>query len=322
MASRSLRALAIVASVLAPGCGQGSGAAPAPAPTPSTPVLTPAAVISLRGASASSVAEAGGRLWVTHYEADLLSEVDPATETEIATLDVGTQAGGITGARSDLWLARYSNRPEGARLTRVDLARRRVVQDTEHTGLCCEVAVTAGRVWALDRRGVVLGIDPDDGSVASRTPVVLDPAVHGGLMADDRALWVASDTTALVRIDPTNAAVVASLDVGGGIPMAVADGLVWGAGPHHVWAVDDSNAVRVRVPLEDTIEVLSLAVTAEALFVGARRPGYRGVLLRIDRASQRLVAEADVSLPARVLVAFGRVWAVDWDTNRLLAFDP
>lgn len=316
--------LAVVLSLLAvAACGGADAPAPGPTPTPGVPLLVPSAVVGLSGVSASGVAEAEGRLWVTHYDAGLLSEVDPATETELATVPVGPRGASVTGDGRDLWIARYDVRPEEARLTRVDVVRRRVVQETTPAGLCCEVAVAAGRVWALDRRGLLLGIDPDDGRTTSRTAVVVDPAVHGGLVGDARALWVGSDTTALTRVDPTNAAVVATLDVGGGIPMTLAEGLVWGAGPHHVWAVDPaSNTVSVRVPLEDTIEVLNLAVTGPALFVGARRPGYRGVVLRIDRATRRLVGETDVSLPARLLFARGRVWVVDWDTNRLLAFDP
>jgi hypothetical protein len=66
---------------------------------------------------------------------------------------------------------------------------------------------------------------------------------------------------------------------------------------------------------------LSLAVTADALWVGARRPGYLGVVLRVDLASGRLTGEAAVGLPARVLYAFEDVWVADWDTNRLLRFD-
>ena len=115
---------------------------------------------------------------------------------------------------------------------------------------------------------------------------------------------------------------IASLDVGGGIPMAIAHELVWGASPHQVWAVDPaSNEIRMRLPLENTIETLSLAVSGDALWVGARRPGYVGVVLRYDLASRRLTGEAAVGLPARLLPAFGSVWVVDWDANRLLRFD-
>ena len=174
----------------------------------------------------------------------------------------------------------------------------------------------------MDPRGALLAIDPDGGRVVSTTTVAIDPAVHIGLVGDDRALWVSSDTTALLRVDPATARVIASLDVGGGIPMALAHDLVWGASPHHVWAVDPiSNEVRVRLPLDNTIETLNLAVTENALWLGARRPGYVGVVLRFDLTTGRATGEAAVSLPARLLFAFGSVWVVDWDSNTLLRFD-
>jgi streptogramin lyase len=174
----------------------------------------------------------------------------------------------------------------------------------------------------MDPRGTLLAIDPAGGRVATTTPVTVDPAVHIGLAGDERALWVSSDTTALLKVDPASARVVASIDVGGGIPMAMAQGLVWGAGPRHVWAVDPaSNEVRVRFPIENTIETLSLAVAGDTLWIGARRPGYVGVVLRYDLPSRRQTGEAAVGLPARVVHAFGQAWVVDWEANRLLRFD-
>ena len=321
-----LRALLVLA-VSAHGCG-GSGAPPggpsgASTPLPSgAPPMRPAAAIPLSGSAASGLAEAGGWLWVTHFESSLLSQVDPRTGAETAVLEVGANAGSVTAIADQLWIAHYTNQPEHARLTGVDPRTATVVARLQPPHLCCEVAGAAGLVWAVDPRGTLLGIDPLRARVVSATAVPINPAVHIGLAGDERALWLSSDTTALLKIDPTAARVVVSLDVGGGIPMAMAHGLVWGASPHHVWAVDPAtHEVRVRLELANTIETLSLAVTADTLWVGARRPGSVGVVLRVDLASGRLTGEAAVGLPARVLYAFEDVWVVDWDTNRLLRFD-
>ena len=321
-----LRALFVLA-VSAYGCAGGGvpqgGPSGAPAPLPSAaPSIRPVASIPLSGSAASGLAEAGGWLWVTHFESSLLSQVDPRTGAETAVVEVGANAGSVTAIADQLWIGHYSNRPEHARLTWVDPRTARVVARLQPPHLCCEVAGAAGLVWAVDPRGTLLAIDPLRARVVSATTVPVDPAVHIGLVGDERALWLSSDTTALLKIDPTDARVVASLDVGGGIPMTMAHGLVWGASPHHVWAVDPAtNDVRVRLELANTIETLSLAVTADALWVGARRPGYVGVVLRVDLASGRLTGEAAVGLPARVLYAFEDVWVADWDTNRLLRFD-
>jgi hypothetical protein len=306
----------------AQGCG-GGGGGPLPTPTaPTSPTLRPAATIRLTGAAASGLAEAGGWLWVTHFEASVLSQVDPRSGREIGVVEVGPNAGSVTAVGPQLWIAQYTNRPEDARLTWLDPPYAAVTGRAQPSHLCCEVAGADGGVFAVDPRGTLLQFDPSLGRVVGSTPVAIDPAVHIGLMGDERALWLSSDTTALLKIDPADGRVVASLDAGGGIPMAIAQGLVWGAGPHHVWAVDPaSDEVRLRLPLENTIEVLTLAVTPDALWVGARRPGSVGVILRFDLASRRLTGEAAAGLPARLLYAFDSVWVADWDTNTLLRFD-
>ena len=323
-----------VLAVAGHGCGGGPGrtagapvaAAPAVATSAASsaaPTLRPAATIRLSGSTASGVAEANGWLWVTHFEASVLSQVDPRTGAEVGLVEIGANAGSLTAIGLQLWVAQYTTRPEDARLVHVDSLTATVRGRVPLPHLCCEVAGAAGRIWAVDPRAALLAIDPDGGGVVSSTPVAIDPAVHIGLFGDERALWLSSDTTALLRVDPLAARVIATLDVGGGIPMALAHDLVWGASPHHVWAVDPaSNEVRVRLPIENTIEVLSLAVTEDALWIGARRPGYVGVVLRYDLRSGHLTGEAAVGLPAKVLYAFGRVWIVDWDTNTLFGFDP
>jgi hypothetical protein len=315
-----------VLAVAIQGCGGGSGdggASPAaPAPSGSAPRLRPAASIRLSGSAASGLAESGGWLWVTHHEASALSQVDPRTNAAVGVVEIGPNAGSVTAIGEHLWIGQYTTRPEDARLTGVDPRSGVVVGRLQPPHVCCELAGASGRVWAVDPRGALLAIDPVRLRVVGSTPIAIDPAVHIGLVGDERALWVSSDTTALLRVDPASARVVASVDVGGGIPMAIARGLVWGAGPRHVWAVDPAtDTVRVRLALENTIETLSLAVDGEALWVGARRPGHVGVVLRVDLATERLTAEAPVGLPARLLQAFGDVWVVDWDSNSLLRFD-
>ena len=285
--------------------------------------LAPAATIRLSGAAASSVAATASGLWVTHHESSILSYVDPVTDRESATLEVGPSAASVTESLGSLWLAHYAGLPAESGLTRVDPATGRVALRVPVPSLCCEAAGGLGKVWAVDPRGALLAFDPFDGRPLSTTPVLLAPNVHVGLMADDRAVWVGSDTTPLLKVDPASAAVVATIDVGGGIPMTIAHDLVWGAGPNHVWAVDAvTGERRITLALQDTIEVFSLAVTDAAIWAGVRRPGYVGRVLRLDRATGQLTGEAEVALPARLVHAHGAVYVVDWQTNSLLRFSP
>ena len=162
-----------------------------------------------------------------------------------------------------------------------------------------------------------------NGQIVSTTPVTLAPNVQLGLVADEWAVWLSSDTTPPLKVDPRTGAVIAAIELGGGIPMTIAHGLVWGAGPHHVWAVDPlTDEWRVSIALEDTIEVFGLAVTDNAIWAAVRRPGYIGRVLRLDLATGELTGEAEVALPARVLPANGDVFVIDWETNSLLRFRP
>jgi hypothetical protein len=318
MRARLLFLLPLAVQACGGGAGGGGGTA---SPTPAAPVLQPLASVRLSGRAASGLAAAGGWLWVTHFEASMLSQVDPRTAREVATVEVGPNAGSVTAIGAQLWIGQYTTRPEDARLTWLDPLSATVLGRAQPPHLCCEVAGAAGSVFAVDPRGALLRIDPAGGRVLGSTPVAVDPTVHIALVADERALWLSSDTTPLLKVDPASGGVIASIDAGGGIPMAVAEGLVWGASPRHVWAVDPvSNEVRLRLPVEGTIEILTLSVAGDALWIGARRPGHVGVLLRYDLAARRLTGEAPVGLPARVLHAEGDVWVVDWDANTLLRF--
>src|SRR6185369_1211894 len=106
---------------------------------------------------------------------------------------------------------------------------------------------------------------------------------------DDRALWISSDATPLTRVDPATGEPAGELDVGGGVPMLLDGDLLWGASPHHVWAIDPATGdTEVSFELADTIETFSIAVTGDAIWLGARRPGHVGVMRRYDLATHEL----------------------------------
>jgi hypothetical protein len=190
--------------------------------------------------------------------------------------------------------------------------------------VCCQVAFADGSVWAIDPAGSVQRLDPVTGELIDSTPVEVDNVNgHVDLAGDDRALWVGSDTTGLTRIDPSGDTVAGHVDVGGGIPMVVAGDLLWGAGPHHLWAIDVATGeVRTAFELDDTIEMFSVAVTREAIWMAARRPGHVGVVRRYDLETHVLTGEAALALPARLAFAFDAVWVLDAQSSELLRFDP
>ncbi len=254
----------------------------------------------------------------------MLSRVDPETEAEAGTSVVGPNGTSLTALDGRLWIARGSMGAGQSFLTVVDPSTGEAQQDIALSNVCCQAASAAGSVWAVDPGGTLLGLDPDSGEVVHSVPVVLDNlSGHVDLAGDDRALWISSDTTPLTHVDPATGETAGELDVGGGIPMLLDGDLLWGASPHHVWAIDPSTGEsRVTFDLADTIETFSVAVTDDAIWVGARRPGHVGVLRRYDLATHELTGQAAVGLPARVVLAFDGIWVLDAESNEVLRFDP
>ena len=295
-----------------------------PFPSPNVEVLAPKARIPLSGGTATALAVADGALWVTHFEDGVLSRVDPASGVETGTSAVGPNGTSMTALDAKLWIARDSMGAGQSVLVVVDPPSGRVEQEIELADVCCQTASAGGSVWAVDPRGTLLRLDPATGEVVGKTSVKLDALNgHTDLAGDDRGLWIASDTTRLTRVDPDNGEVAKRVDVGGGIPMTLDGDLLWGASPHHLWAIDPATGrIALTFELEDTIETFSIAVTQDNIWLAARRPGRVGTVRRYDLATHELNGQAAVALPARLVFTFGGIWVLDAESNELLRFDP
>jgi streptogramin lyase len=301
-----------------------SGSAASPSPSNDVEGLEPTASIPLSGGTATGMVQADGALWVVHFEDGVLSRVDPEAETEAGTNSVGPNGTSLTALDGKLWVARGSMGAGQSFLTVVDAASGEVEQEIPLSNVCCQAALAGGSVWAVDPGGTLFGLAPDSGEVLHSTPVELDNLTgHVDLAGDDRALWISSDTTPLTHVDPSTGDLVDELDVGGGIPMLLDGDRLWGASPHHVWAIDPTTGdQQLTFDLADTIETFSIALTDDAIWVGARRPGHVGVLRRYDLTTHELTGEAAIALPARVVLAFDGIWVLDAESNEVLRFDP
>src|SRR5256885_9309247 len=101
------------------------------------------------------------------------------------------------------------------------------------------------------------------------------------VVAVGREAFVSSDHTPLRRVALGTMKVTATIDVGGGIPFVVRDGLVWGARPDAIWALDPkTNRLVPTIPLDDGREILALDIPGTEAWIGAPR-ARTGYVLRL-----------------------------------------
>lgn len=258
-------------------------------------------------------------VYAVSYQTGTVSAIDPATNAVSGSKEL---PGAVSAMFSDgsLWVVAYG--PSGP-LFRVDPASLGSGGEARTGELCCDLTSGGGLIWALDPGGKVYGIEPATLDTTRNFPVDLDRNAHSNVVYGGEYLWVSSDTTGLQRVDPITGD-VQTFDVGGGVPFFARDGLLWGATPDDIWVVDvTSGDVVTTIGIARSIEVISLEADETTVWVGIRHPGYRGAVLRIDRASGEVLEEfSDVSIPAHIVLAFGSAWVTDSGSSSVFRITP
>jgi outer membrane protein assembly factor BamB len=243
-----------------------------------------------------------------------LSRIEPAGNGVVGGIPL-SGAASLAALPSGLWVAAYGN---PGHLYRIDTRTDQVTDTVDVGDLCCDLTEGAGLVWALDRGGQLLGVDPATGDVATHFPVRLDRNAHNNVVFAGGYVWVSSDTTPLFRFDPATGKRV-TFDVGGGVPFLAEGGLLWGASPTELWAVAPATGeVTRRVAVPNSMEVMGLAIDGRTAWVGMRHPGYVGAVLKLDLDSGKVHKEVPLDIPARIVLAFGSVWVADSGSSKVM----
>lgn len=322
------------------GCGgaQSTGAPPsatAPGPTAvTTAVATPAPVatsapvtgapvrITLSGAAPGAIALEGDTAWVLTGEGGSLLEVDLQAGVEVRAIEVGFGATHLALPRPDLVaVGRFDDSSTGGfcLLVALDTGDAHPVETGELGSL---TAGDDGIVWALEKADRLVKIDAATGEVIGSTTVDVGENVHVEVRWAGGAAWVGSDGLPLVRVDGDDLEDHETIEVDEGNPFLLEGGLLWGAGPSQLWALDPgTREVTRRIALENLIEILALDIEGDEAWIAARRPGHVGTVLRLDLASGEVVDEVPVDLPAAVAIAPDRVWVASYSTNELLGLE-
>jgi YVTN family beta-propeller protein len=282
----------------------------------------------------SGVAVAPNGVWVTNWGDLAVSRVDPATNTVIQTVTVGTETftdpvldemvpQAIAYGEGSLWVTLVGIHYDPSANPPIQWTAGAVVRLDPATGTVkatipvgrgpIDIEVTAGAVWVpLAYDGMIVRIDPATNGSVTSVPVPDPTGVAIGL----GAVWVACYCGTVSRIDPATNAVVTSINTqttGDGI--AIGGGSVWATHFGHEGQADGSvsrinpaaNAVVANVVVGE--DAGSIAFAGGSVWVGLRGaptvvqiggPGYSVAKKITVSASVQAIAATDHS-----------VWAVE-----------
>jgi sugar lactone lactonase YvrE len=279
-------------------------------------------VIDIGGGQVLGLTADAASVWAVSYDAGTVVRIDPSTNAVTASVKVPLAASALIEG-DDLWVAAYGMGASDSAIHRIDRASGEKTARINAGEVCCDLSFGGGLLWVVDPNGSVKGIRPSDNTVVTTLAVPIDRNAHSNAVFAGGAIWVSSDTSALHRIDP-NTTAITDFDVGGGVPFLARDGVVWGASPAALWAVDEVTGQVVRhVDLKRSIEVLSLGVGSKTVWVGIRRPGRVGAVVHVELDSGNVLEEFDdVDIPARIVLAFDSVWVTESGGSQVFRIGP
>jgi DNA-binding beta-propeller fold protein YncE len=284
---------------------------PAPAITASPSVGSGEGIIAEIAVDGSPcfLTEAGGSVWVTAFDGDELTEIDPATNEVVRTHPMPGGPCGMVERDDTLWIETAGS------LVTFDPERGEVTDRTRIPGGVFGVTPTPTGFWGVAGQAEqVVQIDPDSGEVRARIDV---DGPLGGLVFVRDQLWVAA-AGALVRIDPRTGSVVERIELESFEPegLAVGDDVLWVSSSFEqsVLRFDlRTMKVRDRLPVDDAS--FGGVVVGDSYWVSGNN-----TLYRLDARSGEVVDELDL-IGFGPFPAAGNLWTVDFLSNSVFRLD-
>jgi YVTN family beta-propeller protein len=155
-------------------------------------------------------------VWVTDWDANSVTRVDPRTLKTVASIDLGLKPKGLLVTDTAVWVAVT----RGGSVMRLDPKTNKIaatipVGPTGPSGPNW-LARGSGSIWTnVPNIGAVVRINENTNAIEATIPV---PSTQcGGLAAGSTAIWITSCDGApqVTQIDPATNTVVATVDLGG-----------------------------------------------------------------------------------------------------------
>jgi outer membrane protein assembly factor BamB len=290
-------------------------------PSPPTPLITASpsateepdagilAEIAVEG-SPCFLAEAAGRIWVTSFDGEELTEIDPSTNQVVETYPMPNGPCGMVAVGDVLWI-----QAGNGTIVRFDAGRGREL-DRLRLGVFGLVSTASG-LWGLSPRDdSVVHLDPRTGAERGRVPI--EPPLVG-LAADGDVIWTVSAREALVRIDPARHAIADRIVLERFEPEGIAiDG-------RFLWVSSSFEGALLHVDTR-TGEVLDRVETEGPLFGGVVigdsfwGSGNNGTVYRFDASTGQPLEQRPL-LGFGPIPAAGNLWTVDFLSDAVYRLD-
>jgi YVTN family beta-propeller protein len=262
----------------------------------------------------------GGRSRGVKVVANSVAIIDPSANRVVADTSVGAGPGTIAAGVGGVWVANTADHS----LSNIDPVSRRVTRTLSFGDTVDGVAADSSALWTVDStRGVAARIDPTFRSVL-RTVRVGDLPGAGtspnALAVGGGAVWVANDTSAVVRI-PGGSARVSRIDLGN-----EPSGIAIGEGA--TWVADDTDGTVSRIdPTGGASTVIPVGQGADGIAVGAGAvwvaDPFADSLVRIDPTTDSPTTTINVgSRPRSVAWGDGSIWVANSGDGTVSRVDP
>lgn len=314
--------LALLASMLALLGAACAGDVIGDFPSPPTPAITSSptpelgegilAEIAVEG-SPCFVAEAAGQVWVTSFDGNELSEIDPQTNEVVESYAMPDGPCGMVVDHGILWV----ESPNANAVVRFDPERRKVVDRLHVDGGLFGLTSAPSGLWGLSGRDdVIVHLDPRSGRIVGRVPV---DGPLAGLAVQGDAIWTISGREELVRIDPRSHTIAERFVVESFEPegLAIDGGTLWVSSSFegNVLRVDaGTGKVRDRIAVDGSL--FGGIVIGDSYWVSDNN----GTIYRIDAGSGEVVDQVE-QVGFGPIPAAGNLWTVDFLTDTVYRLD-
>jgi YVTN family beta-propeller protein len=274
------------------------------------------------GPFVGKLAFGAGSLWIRKTGTNEVLRIDPRTNRQTARIRVGfSYDSGIAVRGSDVWV---TNGEEGT-VSRISAAINAVVATIRVGRYPLGIAATEDAVWVANHHsGTVSRIDPWRNRVVATVPVSPPSQFSGPLAAvsADNQVWVADATLSeVIRIDPrrNRANHVSGTGPACGGMMAFR-GSVWIAS-----GCDQGIVTRIETDTaraSTRIHVPGMAFDVAAGLGSVWVTTLRGLLLRIDPATNQIVGRLQLPDAVSLTIGGGYVWIIDRESRSVLRVEP